>query len=67
MNGPISIFNIKISGIDAGIVGRRVSLNSRGSTGILVIRSAAGADKATAKIKAITINLMIRNLLSLST
>jgi len=67
MKRSIRIFDIKISGIDAGIVSRRVSLNIRESTGILVIRSIAGAEKATAKINAITINLMIRNLLCLST
>jgi len=58
VDGPIGIFDIEIAGIDAGVVGGGVALYERWSTGILSILSAAGADRAEAKINAISINFI---------
>ena len=58
MDGPVGVFDIKISSIDAGVVAVRITLDKEQITGILSMRSAAGADRAEAKINAISINFI---------
>ena len=58
MDGSVGVFDIKISSIDAGVVAVRITLDKEQITGILSMRSAAGADRAEAKINAISINFI---------
>jgi hypothetical protein len=60
----INILDIKITSVNAGIVGERVSLNSDYGTGMTFILSSEGAERTAQKAKVRSINfIMIRNLL----
>jgi hypothetical protein len=55
----IGVLDVKIAGVDTGVIGGRIALDSLKPTGTLSILSAAGAVSATVRSRARKISLFM--------